>query len=165
MLDGRVLMADRDRDPAGRARNARPRDGLGRPLPRGSAGGTERVPDKLDMGVDDAVALAQHYLDDGRPFHAHEVLEALWKTQPGAERDLWQGLAQIAVGSTHALRGNAVGATTLLRRGAGRVADYVGDTHGIDVDGVVRWAESLASAPTTTFPNLRLSNAHELRDL
>ena len=157
-------MADRDRDPAGRARNARPRDGLGRPLPRGSADGTERVPDKLDMGVDEAVALAQRYLDEGRPFHAHEVLEALWKTQPGAERDLWQGLAQIAVGSTHALRGNAVGATTLLRRGAGRVANYIGNTHGIDVGGVVSWAEELAAAPTTAFTNLRLVDTGRARD-
>jgi uncharacterized protein len=157
-------MAERDRDPAGRARNARPRDGLGRPLPRGSAGGTERVPDKLDMGVDDAVALAQRYLDEGRPFHAHEVLEALWKSQPGAERDLWQGLAQIAVGSTHALRGNTVGAATLLRRGAARVAGYSGDPHGVDVDGVVSWAESLANGPTTAFPSLRLSDAHGVRD-
>ena len=138
-------MNDRDRDPAGRARNARPRDGLGRPLPRGSADGTERVPDKLHLGVDDAIALAQKYLDEGRPFHAHEVLEALWKTQPDAERDLWQGLAQIAVGSTHALRGNAVGATTLLRRGARRVAGYRGETYGIDVAGVVSWAETLAN--------------------
>jgi uncharacterized protein len=138
---------DRDRDAAGRARNARPRDGLGRPLPRGSAEGTERVPDKLEMGVDDAIALAQKYLDDGRPFHAHEVLEALWKTQPGAERDMWQGLAQIAVGSTHALRGNTVGAATLLRRGARRVAGYSGETYGIDVGEVVTWAETLANDP------------------
>ncbi len=106
------------------------------------------MPDKLDLSVDDAVALAQKYLDDGRPFHAHEVLEALWKTQPDAERDLWQGLAQIAVGMTHALRGNAVGATTLLRRGARRVAGYDGETYGVDVVGVVSWAESLADAPT-----------------
>jgi hypothetical protein len=142
-----MTATDRDRDPAGRARNARPRDGLGRPLPRGSAAGAERVPDKLDIGVDDGVALAQRYLDDGRPFHAHEVLEALWKTQPVAERDLWQGLAQIAVGLTHALRANPVGATTLLRRGARRVAGYTGNTYGIDVGGVTTWAEDLAAAP------------------
>src|SRR5664279_3897685 len=90
----------RDRDPAGRARNARPRDGLGRPLPRGAPSGMERVPDKLDMAIPEAVALAQRYLDAGQPFHAHEVLELLWKTGPEGERDLWQGLAQIAVGLT-----------------------------------------------------------------
>jgi predicted metal-dependent hydrolase len=101
------------------------------------------------MSVDDTVALAQTYLDSGRPFHAHEVLEALWKTQPARERDLWQGLAQIAVGLTHAMRGNTVGAMTLLRRGAGRVANYSGNTHGVDVEGVLAWAEALADEPTT----------------
>lgn len=134
----------RDRDPAGRARNARPRDGLGRPMPRGSAPGVERVPDELHMPLDEAVALAQRYLDDGQPFHAHEVLEALWKTRSPDERDLWQGLAQIAVGLTHTLRGNSVGAVTLLRRGATRVRGYGGDPLGIDVIGVV--ASALATA-------------------
>lgn len=141
------MTVERDRDPLGRARNGRPRDGLGRPLPRGSSTGSERVPDELHMGVDDTVSLAQSYLDSGRPFHAHEVLEALWKTRPASERDLWQGLAQIAVGLTHAMRGNTVGATTLLRRGAGRVANYTGDSHGIDIAGVLAWAEALADAP------------------
>jgi uncharacterized protein len=108
------------------------------------------------MSVDDTIALAQSYLDSGRPFHAHEVLEALWKTQPASERDLWQGLAQIAVGLTHAMRGNTVGATTLLRRGAGRVANYVGDTHGIDIVGVLAWAEALAAAPVAEPPPLTL---------
>jgi uncharacterized protein len=101
------------------------------------------------MSVDDTVALAQTYLDNGRPFHSHEVLEALWKTQPASERDLWQGLAQIAVGLTHAMRGNTVGATTLLRRGAARVANYTGDTHGIDIAGVLAWAEALAATPAS----------------
>jgi hypothetical protein len=36
----------RDRDAAGRARNARPRDAAGRPLPRGATG-EARVPDDL----------------------------------------------------------------------------------------------------------------------
>ena len=113
------------------------------------------------MSVDDTVALAQRYLDGGRPFHAHEVLEALWKTRPASERDLWQGLAQIAVGLTHAMRGNTVGATTLLRRGAGRVASYSGDAHGIDIGSVLTWAAELAASPTTAaaFTNLRLSDA------
>src|ERR1700722_15528100 len=91
----------RDRDATGRARNARPRDALGRPLPRGAAG-NERIPDDLVLPPDEALDLAQDLLDAGRPFHAHEVLEASWKAAPPGERDLWQGLAQIAVGVTHA---------------------------------------------------------------
>jgi len=136
----------RDRDPAGRPRNARPRDGLGRPLPRGSSSGVERVPDELAIPVADAVTLAQVYLDTDRPFHAHEVLEALWKTRPAAERDLWQGLAQIAVGLTHALRGNPTGAVRLLRRGADRVRDYRGNRHDVAVDSVLDTADRLADA-------------------
>jgi len=135
----------RDRDPAGRARNARPRDALGRPLPRGAAG-DERIPDDLLLAPADALSLAQNLLDTGRPFHAHEVLEASWKAAPAAERDLWQGLAQIAVGLTHARRGNARGASALLRRGGQRVSGYAGAApHGIDAAAISAAASELAT--------------------
>ncbi len=134
----------RDRDAAGRPRNARPRDALGRPLPRDADGGVERVPDRLDLPVPAAIDLAQRYLDTARPFHAHEVLEALWKARPVTERELWQGLAQIAVGLTHAMRGNHKGAAELLRRGGDRVARYAGDPQGVDVPGVTAAATALA---------------------
>ncbi|HEX9177855.1 MAG TPA: DUF309 domain-containing protein, partial [Mycobacterium sp.] len=54
-------------------------------------------------------------------FSAHEVLEAAWKNSADDERMLWQGLAQLAVGLTHARRGNARGAVTLLHRGTQRI--------------------------------------------
>jgi hypothetical protein len=128
--------AGRDRDPSGRARNARPRDALGRPLPRDAAG-QPPLPDAPALPPRQALAAAQALLDAGRPFHAHEVLEAAWKAAPAAERDLWQGLAQLAVGLTHARRGNVRGAMTLLGRGATRLAGYPAPApHDIDVDGL-----------------------------
>jgi hypothetical protein len=134
----------RERDLTGRPRNARPRDALGRPLPRGVAG-EQRVPDDLAVVPAEALALAQQMLDGDRPFHAHEVLEASWKTAPPAERDLWQGLAQIAVGITHARRGNARGAAALLRRGGQRVGGYAAaHPHGIDARSIARQAADLA---------------------
>lgn len=149
-------MADRDRDTAGRARNARPRDALGRPLPYGTPG-EERAPEGVLRTPDRALAEAQELLDAGRPFHAHEVLEDAWKTCPDAERQLWRGLAQLAVGLTHAARGNRRGAATLLERGAANIAAYA-DTppHGIDVDGLLRWARELAAGddPGLTPPRL-----------
>jgi uncharacterized protein len=136
---------DRDRDQAGRARNARPRDSLGRPLPRGAIG-QPVLPDSAEVTPAWALETAQALLDEGRPFHAHEVLEAAWKSAGPDERDLWQGLAQLAVGLTHALRGNARGAATLLRRGSERIAAYAGTgPHGIDVDGLTRQAREIAS--------------------
>src|SRR4051812_7649149 len=113
----------RDRDARGRALNARPRDGLGRPLPR-DAEGVERVPEDVVLPPLDSLDEARRLLDGGRPFHAHEVLEGTWKAAPDRERDLWQGLAQLAVGLTHLARGNPTGAVTLLRRGAARIAPY-----------------------------------------
>ncbi len=136
--------AGRDRDPAGRPRNARPRDGLGRPLPK-SAMGEARVPDDLVLAPDAALDEAGRLLRAGRPFHAHEVLEASWKSGPPAERSFWQGLAQLAVGLTHARRGNARGAVTLLRRGASRTrSGPPPDPHGVDVAAVTGAAETLA---------------------
>jgi hypothetical protein len=135
---------DRDRDEQGRPRNARPRDALGRPLPRGAAGSPPISDEPLPPA--ETLAVAQQLLDDGRPFHAHEVLEAAWKSAPEHERDLWQGLAQLAVGLTHALRGNRAGASALLNRGAARISSYAeSPPYGIDVDGLLDWARAAAS--------------------
>jgi len=136
---------DRDRDEQGRPRNARPRDALGRPLPRGETGSAP-VPEE-PLPPDQTLVLAQQLLDEGRPFHAHEVLEAAWKNAPGSERDLWQGLAQLAVGLTHALRGNRAGAGALLTRGAGRIRPYADQPrlYNIDVSGLVAWAHDTVS--------------------
>jgi hypothetical protein len=110
------------------------------------APGEPRVADDLVLPPLESLSLAQRLLDDGRPFHAHEVLEGTWKAAPTVERDLWQGLAQLAVGLTHALRGNRIGAATLLRRGADRIAPYAAaPPYGIDVPGLLTWATTLAS--------------------
>jgi uncharacterized protein len=142
--------ANRDRDSDGRARNARPRDSLGRPLPR-SAAGRSPIADDPALPPVQALAAAQDLLDAGQPFHAHEVLEAVWKAAPSAERDLWQGLAQVAVGLTHALRGNARGAAALLRRGADRMDGYpTPGPHDVDVDGIRQACLALADRLETT---------------
>jgi hypothetical protein len=140
---------DRDRDEGGRARNARPRDDLGRPLPRGVRG-VPRQPEGVRRRPDAALDEAQRLLDAGMPFHAHEVLEDAWKVAPSSERALWKGLAQLAVGLTHAARSNPRGAATLLRRGATSIGAYRGaDPYRVDVAGLVEWAEAAADDPAT----------------
>jgi hypothetical protein len=136
-------VADRDRDEFGKARSSRPRDALGRPLPHGSQG-VARIPDDLDLTPADSLAYAQDLLDQGLAFNAHEVLEAAWKSAPDDEREMWQGLAQLAVGITHIQRGNTAGATGVLTRAADRLG-AVGRParHGVDVDGLVTHARAL----------------------
>ena len=172
-------MATRDRDHAGRPRNSRPRDDLGRPLPRtptgtappadtappggtglpgdsgppgsiatsgtGLPGGTG-LPDGTAATPAEAAGIGGRLLLDGRPFQAHEVFEDAWKAAPVSDRALWRGLAQIAVGLTHARRGNPRGAVALLRRGAGNLRGYSGEPapYGIDVALVVVRADEVA---------------------
>ncbi|MFE3461287.1 DUF309 domain-containing protein [Nocardiopsis aegyptia] len=143
--DGPGQGDDRDRDLSGRAQNQRPRDRYGRPLPHGSRGEVERVPDDAEFTAEEGLEEAQRLLDSGYAFTAHEVLEAVWKSSPEPERELWRGLAQAAVGVTHAQRGNTAGAARLLRRGADRVEVFGPRApHGVDVAGVAAFARALA---------------------
>jgi uncharacterized protein len=127
-------------------RQQRGRDAAGRPVPLDSPEAVEPVPE-IDRPPDEALRLAQELLDEGRPFWAHDVLEAAWKIAPADERDLWQGLAQVCVGLTHDQRGNPVGAARLLRRGAGRLR-AAAPAHGVDPAAVAAQAEALADAVT-----------------
>jgi len=145
---------ERDRDEHGRPRNARPRDALGRPLGYDSAGATPADQALPATGApagtpQQALEQAQRLLDAGRPFEAHEVLEDAWKAAPATERDLWRGLAQLAVGLTHAARGNRPGAGALLARGAGNLAGYRhAAPHRVDVPGLLAWAGAAEAAVT-----------------
>ncbi len=137
------LTADRDRNAAGRAEQARPRDRLGRPLAYDEPG-VEPISED-PRSPEDTLAYARELLDLGRPFQAHEALEVRWKSGPEDERELWQGLAQLCVGLTHHERGNAVGAPRLVERAAGRLASYGasgGPTYGLDLDAVVACAQA-----------------------
>lgn len=116
----------RDRDVDGRPRNARPRDALGRPLPRGEQTVIEEevLPDEPE----ELLKIGIEHFNAGRFFQAHEAWETAWHPSPEPERDFWQGITQIAVGFTHHGRGNPTGAITLLRRGAVRIEAY-GEIH------------------------------------
>lgn len=148
-------MTDRSRDPAGRPLNARPRDELGRPLPPGSTG-VPRVDESVVRSPQDALEEAQRLLDAGRPFHAHEVLEGAWRHAPDHDRELWQGLAQLAVGLTHLLRGNPSGARAVLARGREHVRPWGGwAPHRVDTVGLVRWADEVIDGVHADPPRLR----------
>lgn len=137
----------RPRDDAGRPRNDRPRDALGRPLPPGSAG-VEPVREDVVRSVPETLTEAQALVDAGRPFGAHEVFEAAWKqTTDPSERALWRGLAQLMVGLTHHQRGNLAGATALLTRGVESLGDVRADAAPpVDVDAWRRWGARAAHA-------------------
>ena len=140
---------ERDRDAEGRARQARPRDALGRPLPYDAAG-VEPVPETA-LPPEETIVAARELLEAGRPFSAHEVFEARWKAGPAPERELWQGLAQICVGLTHSARGNDVGAVRLVDRGIARLHEYLrgdGPLYGLDPEAIATCARERVRPPS-----------------
>ena len=122
----------------------RARDALGRRVPADSPAAVEPVSEEALPPLA-AVACARELLRRGRAFSAHEIFEAIWKAGPAAERDLWQGLAQLCVGLTHVQRGNRVGAVTLLRRGAGHLHAQV-PRYGLEPPRLICEALALADA-------------------
>jgi predicted metal-dependent hydrolase len=111
----------------------------------------ERQPEGVVRSPEETVTEAQALLDAGKPFHAHEVFEDAWKAGPEGERTLWRGLAQLAVGLTHAARGNTTGGARLLRRGAGAVEEWAAGAagrarpHELDLAELASWARELAT--------------------
>jgi predicted metal-dependent hydrolase len=98
----------------------------------------------------ETIAAAHELLSEGRPFSAHEVYEARWKAGPDTERQLWQGLAQLCVGITHAERGNRIGALRLIERARRRLETYAatgGPVYGLDLHRVIDWIRDREREP------------------
>src|SRR3954453_21000713 len=115
-----------------RQKPERPRDELGRPLPW-DAQTRLRLPNFDAMSTEENDRAARKFLVDRNFFGAHEAWETAWKQSKGTgDEELFKGLSQLGAGYVHLLRGNAHGATTLLRRAASRVGQYSPGTLGID---------------------------------
>ena len=134
----------RDRDQAGRPKNARPRDALGRPLPRDAE--AVYVEEELPEDPELLLQIGIEHFNAQRFFQAHEAWETAWHPSSSDERDFWQGITQVAVGFTHRQRGNAKGSATLLRKGAHKLEEY-GEVHrGVPVADLARAARKAADA-------------------
>ena len=71
----------------------------------------------LRESLADAAAL----FDAALYFEVHELLEPHWIEAAGGERDVLQGLIQIAVGYQHLANGNVCGARALLDEGSAKI--------------------------------------------
>lgn len=134
-------------------RPLRPRDAFGRPLAPDPDAVIEPDPEPLPRR--EALRAAQQLLDEGRAFRAHEVLEAQWKAAAGAERELWRGLAQVAVALTHAQRGNDRGRIALMERAAATLRPWQDERpYDVDVAAVRAWALAATAVTATTVDEL-----------
>ncbi|MFI5897558.1 DUF309 domain-containing protein [Actinoplanes sp. NPDC051513] len=107
--------------------------------------GVSTTPEDIALSPAESLREAERLLAAGRPFHAHEVLEGAWKACNDDTRELWKGLAQLAVGITHVRRGNDTGAIRLLTRAADRIEPYAAAApYGVAVAALTTWARALA---------------------
>lgn len=67
------------------------------------------------------------FIQDGLPFHAHEVFEQRWKCCPPENREAWRALAQWGAALTQSARGNEIGRRRLAERARDRLAAAVQD--------------------------------------
>jgi uncharacterized protein len=139
---------ERDRRDDGRPEQARPRDRAGRPLPYG----TDDVPLAVEhepATVEEALEIGASLWDEERFFEAHECLEDVWHAAPEDDRDLWQGVIQIAVAAVHRQRDNLHGAKALLARAREKLERYPDRHRGIEVLAARRACERLEAALAT----------------
>ena len=67
----------------------------------------------------------------GEFFESHEVWESLWHEVDGPERELLQGMIQIAAAFHHLVRGNIAGARYLYDRGRRRLFAHLPSRAGV----------------------------------
>lgn len=114
-----------------RQKPERPRDHLGRPL-NWEAENELHLPDFDAKSLQENHELGISLTSEGHYFGAHEAWETAWKqARRTGDEEFFKGLSQMGAGYVHLRRGNAHGAITLLRRGAGRIAGYPDGHRGI----------------------------------
>lgn len=136
-------MVGRDRRDDGRPEQSRPRDRTGRPLPYGTSG-VVTIDDVVTSDPQEALLLGVLRWQEQRFFEAHELLEIVWRSAAGSERELWKGVIQVAVACVHVQRGNRDGAARLVARALRRLEAFHGELDGVDVDALRRTGTALA---------------------
>jgi hypothetical protein len=127
----------------------RPRDGLGRPLPRDCDPALAGPPVPDVSGLTDSAVwqLALDFLDRGMPFHAHEVFEQRWRTCEVDYRGAWRAAAQWGAAETHAARGNDLGAARLALRALETLDSAQSLPPGVDAGRLTEACTALVTNP------------------
>tara|TARA_B100001029_G_C14602250_1_gene204583 strand:- start:59 stop:430 length:372 start_codon:yes stop_codon:yes gene_type:complete len=86
---------------------------------------------------------ALNLFNDQKWYEAHDAFEDIWNTLDGDERQIIQGILQVAVSQFHLSKGNLNGATILLGEGLGRIKTRTNINLGIDLVSFCRCLEQL----------------------
>ena len=70
-------------------------------------------------------------------YNSHDVFEEIWHETGGYERQLIQGILQVAVAQVHLENGNLNGATILYGEALGRLKKFHLVNFGLDIEGLL----------------------------
>ena len=91
----------------------------------------------------DSLILAIKLFNNHKWYEAHDAFEDLWNIIEGEERQIIQGILQVAVSQFHLSKGNLNGATILLGEGLGRIKTRTNINLGIDLESFSKSLEIL----------------------
>ena len=91
----------------------------------------------------DSFLIALNLFNNHEWYEAHDAFEEIWNFVDGDERQVIQGILQVAVSQFHLSKGNLNGATILLGEGLGRIKTRTKINLGIDLESFCRCLEDL----------------------
>lgn len=71
--------------------------------------------------------------NDGSYFEAHDFFEDLWMEAEAKDRNFYQGMVHVSVGSYHLICGNYTGALSQYRKGVEKLEKYEGSIKSINL--------------------------------
>ena len=91
----------------------------------------------------DSLFIALNLFNNHKWYEAHDAFEEIWNYVDGDERQVIQGILQVAVSQFHLSKGNLNGATILLGEGLGRIKTRTKINLGIDLESFCQSLEDL----------------------
>ena len=99
--------------------------------------------DEEEKKFNESLHFASNLFNNHKWYEAHDAFEDIWNTLDGDERQIIQGILQVAVSQFHLTKGNLNGATILLGEGLGRIKTRKNFNLGIDLESFCKDLETL----------------------
>ena len=102
----------------------------------------------------EVIAEARSLFNEERFWEVHEVLEGLWKTATGSEKQLLQGLILTAAALVHAQKNEMKVVPAMLQDAAHRLENQPAVYYGLDVRHFLRAVKKMILTKTLHFPTI-----------
>ncbi len=94
---------------------------------------------KDDLFINDSrFELGMKLFNSYKWYESHDVFEEIWHESVGSERQVLQGILQVAVAQVHIENRNINGATILYGEALGRLKRYQSADFGLDIVGLCK---------------------------